>query len=136
MKLNISPLQKALESLYAALQEYHKQNNDFIRDSCIQRFEYTYELSWKLIKRYLELTEPDSEYIDQLSFSNLIRKANERGLLNSDWTNWKIYREARNNTSHTYNQKTAEDVFAIIPDFYEKALYLYKELLNRQDHNL
>jgi hypothetical protein len=77
------------------------------------------------------LTEPASEQLDQISFPNLIRIANEKGLLNSDWSDWKIYREARNNTSHTYNRTTAENVFAIIPNFYKSALYLFQQLTDR-----
>lgn len=131
MKLDLSALQKALVSLDAALQEHKKQNNDFLRDSCIQRFEYTYELSWKMLKRFLEMTEPASSSIDELSFPGLIRKGNEKGLLLSDWTKWKVFREARNLTSHTYNETKAKDVFAIIPDFYQESHFLYNKLNDR-----
>ena len=131
MKLNLSPLEKALTSLYAALEEYKKQHNDFIRDSCIQRFEYTYELSWKMLKRHLEHTAPGSSTIDELSFANLIRMGNEKGLLLSDWSKWKLYREARNSTSHTYNEEKANFVFQIIPDFYNEADFLLKKLIER-----
>lgn len=131
MKLDISSLEKAINSLNAALEEYKIQQNDFLRDSCIQRFEYTYELSWKMLKRYLEMSEPASNTIDELSFPGLIRKANERGLLLSDWTQWKVFREARNATSHAYNENKAEDVFSIIPDFYDESLFLFNKLQER-----
>lgn len=131
MKLNLTSLYQAITSLDAALQEHKKQNNDFLRDSCIQRFEYTYELTWKILKRYLELSEPTGSLIDELSFSNLIRKGSEKGLLRSGWPSWKIFREARNATSHGYNQTKAQEVFAVIPDFYEEALYFYENLTKR-----
>ncbi|MFI4918135.1 MAG: nucleotidyltransferase substrate binding protein [Legionellales bacterium] len=37
----------------------------------IQRFEYRYELAHKMLKRYLELSEPNAEAIEQMSFSDL-----------------------------------------------------------------
>ncbi len=46
----------------------------------ILRFEYTYELSHKMLKRYFEMTEPNAEMIDQMLFPDLIRTASERGL--------------------------------------------------------
>lgn len=129
MKLNLSSLEKALESLSLALIEYKKNSNEFIRDSCIQRFEYSYELSWKMVKRHLELVEADKASIDELAFPNLIRKANEKGLLLSNWSKWKVYREARNTTSHAYDKIKADAVFAIIPDFYKEMEYLYQQLM-------
>ena len=44
--LDLSSLTKALESLDVALA---KDKDEFIRDSVIQRFEFTYELSWKFL---------------------------------------------------------------------------------------
>lgn len=129
MKLQLTSLQKAIQSLHAALLEYKKDTRDFLRDSCIQRFEYTYELSWKLLKRYLELAEPGSSAVDELTFPDLIRKANEKNLLLSDWSKWKLYREARNSTSHAYNEEKADSVFSVIPDFFLEAEFLLKKLL-------
>ena len=135
MRLDLSSFIKALNYLQAALQEKTKQDNDYLRDSCIQRFEYTYELSWKMLKRYLELTEPNRESMDILSFAQLIRKGCGKGLLLSDWSTWKKFREARNNTSHTYNDAKANEVFAIVPSFYEEANYLYQQLKQRLNEN-
>ena len=135
MNLDLSSLNKAINSLNAALQEKIKQDNDYLRDSCIQRFEYTYELSWKMLKRYLELTGPTTASMDALSFAQLIRKGNEKGLLRSDWTTWKLFREARNSTSHAYNEDKANQVFTIIPDFYKEAQHLYQQLNHHLNEN-
>ncbi len=128
MKLDLTSFKKAISSLKAALDEHGRQHNDFLRDSCIQRFEYTYELAWKMLKRYLEMNEPTSELIDSLNFSDLIRRGNEKGLLLNDWSKWRIYREARNKTSHTYDEKVADDVFFVIPDFMQEAEFLYEKI--------
>lgn len=46
MKLDLSSLKKAVASLDEALKAHDREpRNKFIIDSCIQRFEYTYELS-------------------------------------------------------------------------------------------
>lgn len=56
-----------------------------LRNSVIHCFEFTYERSWKMLKRYLEATEPNPAEIDISTFQHLIRLANERALSPSDW---------------------------------------------------
>ena len=43
MKLILEPLQKAINALIKALNEYDNNPNEFVKDSCIQRFEFTYD---------------------------------------------------------------------------------------------
>lgn len=132
IKLDVSPLNKAVKSLEAAINEYNKQSaNEFIRDAAIQRFEYTYELSHKMLKRYLENTEPNAEQIDSMSFPELIRTASERGLLLNGWDVWTVYRAARNMTSHTYDELKAKEVYDVIPNFLKEASHLLKKLQER-----
>ena len=97
----------------------------------IQCFEFTYELSHKMLKRYLEETAANPEEFDLSTFQNLIRTGNEKGLLRSDWLRWKDYRQARIHSSHTYDGQKAEQVYAIAPDFLEEARHLYQQLLAR-----
>jgi len=131
-KLDLTSLEKAIASLNEAVAEYTKQSsNKFIRDAAIQRFEYTYELDHKMLKRYLSLTEPSAEEIDQMSFPDMIRTSSERGLLLHGWDIWKDYRHARNATSHTYNEKKADEVYSIIPRFLTESKYLLSELKKR-----
>ena len=130
MKLDISSLESATISLEKAIIEYEKTNSEFVRDSCIQRFEYTYELSWKTIKRYLELVSPNPNEIDMLSFQELIREANEKNLLLTDWETWKLYRVYRGTTSHAYNQDKANEIYNEIPGFLNEIQFLIKQLKN------
>ena len=54
-KLDISALVKAIHRLQEGLDRYLLNTADTqIRDGLIQRFEFTYELSHKTLKRYLE----------------------------------------------------------------------------------
>lgn len=117
MHLDISSLRNALASLGKALARRQADPADEeVRDACIQRFEYCFELSWKMLKRRLELDLPDAASVDALSYRDLIRTGAERGLV-SDASAWMIYRDKRNITSHTYDPVKAAEVAAVIPAF-------------------
>lgn len=130
--LDFSSLQLAIHSLKEAVNKYHTNSSDtFVRDASIQRFEYTYELCHKMLKRFLESTEPSSTEIDSMSFQTLIRTGAEKGLLKNSWDKWAEYRNARNLTSHTYNEKMAKTVCLILPEFLSEAEFLLNQLLKR-----
>lgn len=108
-KLELTAFNKTMTSLKMALDAAQQNPSDlFIRDATIQRFEYTYELCHKMLKRYLEMTEPNAQEIDQMQFSQLIRTGSEKGLLKNGWDVWSTYRNARNLSSHTYNEERGE----------------------------
>jgi nucleotidyltransferase substrate binding protein (TIGR01987 family) len=132
MALNISPLENAVQRLEEGWERYAKDVSDTqIRDGLIQRFEFTYEISHKTLKRYLEATSPDPSAIDALTFQDLIRTANEQGLLLGDWPRWRTYREMRSRSSHTYDEKVALSVVAGIPQFLDEARHLRDQLRAR-----
>ena len=131
MKLELSSFEKALASLDEALAEYDRTQSQFVKDACIQRFEYTYELAHKLLKRQLEAMSPNPSEIDQMSFPDMIRSGAERGLLAQSWDHWKYFRDARNATSHAYNEQKANEVFARIPAFRDEAAFLLARLQER-----
>ena len=131
MKLDLSSFKKAIASFKIAIDEYNKDTkNFFVRDSVIQRFEYTYSLSLKMIKRYLENNE---ENVNEFSFNELIRTANEKGLLLDNLENWNNYRLKRNITSYTYDADKAQEIISIVDNFYNEVKFLYKELEKRND---
>lgn len=99
-----------------------------LRNSVIQCFEL---LSWKMLKRCFEATEPSPAELDTGTFQNLIGLGNERALLRSDWRQWKNYRQTRTDSSHTYDVSKAEAVFAIAPDFLDEARVLIEEPIRR-----
>ena len=126
--MDISALQNALKSLKDAYSEYNKTKNEYVRDSVIQRFEYTYTLAVKFIQRYIELNIPNQEDLSTLTFNQLIRQANEMGILLNDLEQWIIYRQKRNITSHTYNIEKAKEVISIVGKFIEEIEYLITKL--------
>ena len=132
MSLDISPLINALARLNEGLQRYQQDISDIqIRDGLVQRFEFTYEISHKMLKRYLEQSAASPEQFDQMPFADLIRTANEQGLLQGDWPAWRGYRDMRSKTSHTYDEDIALQVVAGIPAFLAEAQFLAAQLAER-----
>ena len=53
--LNLEPLEKAIDQLKSGIKQCNTDpENELLRDGVIQRFEYTMDLSWKLLQRYLK----------------------------------------------------------------------------------
>ena len=139
INLDISSLEKAIKQLELFLMYVEEEQEDSVRTTInrtatIQAFEYTYELSHKMLRRFLEMTEPNAQEVEELSFQGLIRLASERGLVQGDVEDWDAYRKKRNETSHTYDEETAEDVFSIIPDFLQEARFLCNTLKEEIKH--
>jgi len=133
MEINVPLLARAIERLNEGLQRYQQDTNDAqIRDGLIQRFEFTYELSLKTLRRYFEKNTDSWEQIRSMNFENFIRHSWGEGFLQEDITQWRIFREARNITSHTYHEDKAIEVCAIIPRFLTEAQYLHAAILQRQ----
>ena len=131
-QLDISPLQRAIERLGEGWARYQRETDDLqIRDGLIQRFEFTYEISHKMLKRYLEFASATPEQYDRMNFQDLIRSGNEQGLLLSDWPAWRSYREMRSRTSHAYDEAVALEVVTGIPAFIAEARHLAEQLHNR-----
>lgn len=118
MKLDLSSLRKAIESLEKTLKvaenkilaaELDDDTKNAIRAGVIQNFEFTYELCWKFMRRWLEVNI-GSTYVDGITRRELFRLSAENRLL-SDVDQWMEYHDARNETAHTYDEETADDVF-------------------------
>jgi nucleotidyltransferase substrate binding protein (TIGR01987 family) len=132
MKLDTTSLGNAVRRLREGLARCEREPTDEqIRDGLIQRFEFTYELSHKMLRRYLKETVASPDEIERMPFADLIRTANAQGLLRGDWPAWRRFREMRARTSHTYDAKVASQVAAAIPDFLEEAEHLCAELQRR-----
>jgi len=133
LKSAISQLEKSLRYAQSSMAQSDPDLFEQLRNSVIQCFEFTYELSHKMLKRYLEETAASPEESDLSTFQNLIRTGNEKGLLRSDWLGWRIYRQARTDSSHTYDVGKAEAVYSIASDFLEEAKHLYGQLVERSN---
>jgi nucleotidyltransferase substrate binding protein (TIGR01987 family) len=98
----LQDLQTAAKRLKEALE---KEKDDIVRDAVIQRFEFTFELTWKTILTVLR--ENDIEF---RGVKTVFRDAARIGLLD-DVEEWFSYLEARNLTTHTYDLEIAEKVY-------------------------
>ena len=126
------PFERAIQRLDEGLARFQADTSDSqIRDGLVQRFEFTYELGHKVLRRYLAHISANPEEIASLTFQDLIRSGNEQDLLLGDWTDWRTFRQMRAKTSHTYNEDTALEVVEGIPRFLEEAVYLRDRLRER-----
>ena len=135
MTLDLSPIEDAVAQLEDALVQCDSeivrqfpQIRNQMRAGAIQAFEFTYELSIRMIKRYLEQVSANPAEVDELSFQDLIRRVGQQGLLRSELDTWMRHRANRGTTSHTYNDERAERIFRSIPEFLEEVRHLLKEL--------
>lgn len=102
-----------------------------LRAGVIQNFEFTYELSWKFIKRWLAINLGKTS-VEGLSRRALYRLAFEYQLIHSV-DEWMLFHQARNETNHTYDEETAQDVFGVAKGFLEHACSLYRQLHLKND---
>ena len=89
-----------------------------LRDSCIQRFEYSIDGFWKFLKLYLEGHE--QILFEKTNPRIILLQALQSGLL--DPKEFEILIDAiadRNLTSHSYNEQLAEKIVSHIPLYYQ-----------------
>ena len=109
-----------------------RQLNDFEADGLIQRFEFTFELAWKLMKSYAEYQGTDKEIMGS---RDAIRWAFENKLI-EDSDVWMEMIKRRNDTSHNYDEDTAADVVLRVEEAYLQAFvgfYDKMKTLSSQD---
>ena len=129
MRLDPTVFGNAVARLREAMAVYARDpSQTLIRDGLIQRFEFTYELSHKMLKRALAAASPSPEKFDRMPFADLIRAGSAQGMLRSDWARWRQFREMRARTSHTCDEAIALEVVAGIGDFLDEAEYLRDRL--------
>lgn len=92
--------------------------DDIIKEGLIQRFEYTHELAWNVMKDFLlEVGE-----IKAIGSKDATREAFKAELI-TDGDVWMEMIKSRNKTSHTYNEGTAQEIFSkIINNYYPEFL--------------
>jgi len=130
--IDLTPMVNAVRLLGEAIHEQALEPERIIvRAGLIQTFEFNYELAVAMMTRYLESIATIPNNPELKIFESLIRLADEQGLVLSPVATWKGFRQARNNTSHSYNEKKAIAVLAVIPAFEREAKYLLARLQER-----
>ncbi len=138
--VSTKPLEQALASLNEGItitqsilqdKKVSDAHKNIMRAGVIQNFEFCYELSWKTLKRFLELNTSDSALIDKMLYKQIIREGAQYGLI-ANAERWFQYRDQRNLTSHTYHAATAESVYKSAIQFYLDAMDLLHKLKSKQ----
>jgi nucleotidyltransferase substrate binding protein (TIGR01987 family) len=127
--LNLTSLSKALEQLRTSIEYCRSElaGRDAaiakqFRAASIQAFEFTFEISVRLLRRRLAELLSAAE-VERLSFRDLLRTGAQKGLID-DPAAWFRFREMRNLSSHSYDETKAAQVAATLPEFAERAGFL------------
>lgn len=126
----IFQLEKSIAFSHSDLAKSDEEVFEQFRNSVIQCYEFTFELSWKMLKRRIEADSATPSEVDKMSYKELIREGAERGFI-SNPRSWFVYRDDRNVTSHTYDQKIALRVYARAKEFVKDAHILLRNLKNQ-----
>jgi len=115
----------SFEKSIQRLEEVLKQEKTiFNRDSSIQRFEFTIELAWKCIQKFLR-----EQRIVCRSPKECLKEAFKFGLIDDD-NRWLKAFDDRNLTAHTYKEEIAEKIYNNLPDYLE----IFKKLKEALKH--
>jgi nucleotidyltransferase substrate binding protein (TIGR01987 family) len=126
-KISTAELSKAIESLRISLDLHSQSIKDksskdlqlALRDSCIQRFEYSVEACWKTSMKILGSTTAAAMVaVREMARSDLVSSPDV----------WFKFIEARNETSHAYDENVARRVLQQIEKFLPEALKLLAKL--------
>jgi nucleotidyltransferase substrate binding protein (TIGR01987 family) len=112
-KQRFANFEKALNQLSAGIETYGTTPVDIIKEGIIQRFEFTHELAWKVMKDFLEY----EGYQNITGSRSATREAFNKNII-SDGQIWMDMIESRNNTVHTYNESILESEFQKIVMLY------------------
>jgi nucleotidyltransferase substrate binding protein (TIGR01987 family) len=124
--MNEETLRNSLDSLGNALARFgealaHRDPDEIVMDGTIQRFEFTFELFWKTLRRFLQ-----REGIDTASPKSTLRHAYRRGLLDREQL-WLDMLEDRNRSSQVYDAAMAREIYRRLPVH-------HRELCDRFEH--
>ena len=112
LKDKLEDLKKAFKKLAESVNRDYLED-DIVLDAGIQRFEFTYEMSWKLMKAYLEY----NGNLEATSPRKAIKESFKEGLI-EDGEMWLKMLQDRNRTAHTYDEENAIEIFHNIKDEY------------------
>jgi len=140
MNLDLSSLKKSIAALEQSLSvtEYSKDfhslslaQQETLQSGVIQNFEICYELSWKFIKRWLEVNE-GQEIVDGVTRRELYRIAFENRLI-ENVEEWMNFHSTRNITSHSYDAEVANNAYETAVRFLAFAQKLLERLTLKND---
>lgn len=93
-----------------------------VRDACIQRFEFTFEMAWKALQRYAL-----AEGLECVSPRDCFRTGFRLGVIDKD-ARWMAMVEDRNRTAHTYDESSARTIYRALPEYAHLLRRLFERL--------
>lgn len=118
----LSNLKESLKDANDRLKEVLKmEKTQVIQDASIQRFEFCFELSWKLMQAYSR-----DQGFDCNSPRSCIREAGKLEIVD-DVEKWFLFLNSRNLVTHVYDEEMANKIFQEIkgfPDVVDKFLFM------------
>ena len=132
--MNITFLEQSIQNLEKALDRYHKHKEDksalkdIFKDSCIYRFKNTYEITFKMMKRYLKEASSNPFEIEKLTFNQIIEEAFTASIIKLEVKDWKKFREHCIRMSEFYKEDEDDEVLKEIPLFLEDVKYFISRL--------
>ena len=128
-ELSLINLENSFNTLQECFNDYCNQKDEklqsYIKDSCIKRFEYTYETSKKIMNKFLKKEYDKTE--KDLSINNIFQEMYGLNLI-ENFEHWIEYRELINLTSHEYNDKNTYKIIEVIPRFIKDVEFLINNL--------
>lgn len=117
-ELDLSNLKNSFSTLKECYFDYTQQNDEkmktYIKDSCVKRFEYTYETAKKIMNKFLKKEYDKTE--KELSINNIFREMFALGLI-ENFENWVDYREQSNTSAHEYDITKTYPIIDLVPRF-------------------
>ena len=137
MSLQLDSLVKSIDVLERSIKTANRVDDsdedlqETVRAGVIHSFEIAYEISWKMIKRWLK-ENIGATYVDGVTRRELFRRAAENRLI-IDVDRWMEHHDVRNLASHTYDEQTAQSVFERAVEFAHDVKQLLMALEARND---
>jgi len=122
--------QRALERFRIVVSERDRWvaegNGDIVLDVAVKRFEFTYEMAWKALKRFLDYLG-----IDARAPRPVFKEAYAQGLLSEEQV-WLDMIEMRNLSSHVYDEQEISQILSQL----ERYLSAFDSLLKQLQQTL
>ncbi|RBO83485.1 nucleotidyltransferase substrate binding protein [Marinomonas aquiplantarum] len=116
---------KVLLQLNEAVEAYDEKSPNIIKEGVLQRFEFTHELAWKVLKDYLEY----EGHQNITGSRTATRLAFNLGLI-QDGQTWMDMIESRNKTVHAYDASILGTEYSKVRESYNACFIQLKEKLS------
>jgi nucleotidyltransferase substrate binding protein (TIGR01987 family) len=108
--------------------DYEVVQVEVLREGLIQRFEFTHELAWNVMKDFLEEVGEVKIY----GSKDATREAFKAELV-EDGDVWMEMIKSRNLSSHTYNEEIANEIYSKILNDYYAALLAFRKVMEGKE---